>query len=66
MTINEGLELEARIFELMTGHMAPFKDSPAAAGPTDMVERAKHWWAWRAQFEGLLKAMHVAIDEMLD
>jgi hypothetical protein len=56
-------ELEAEIFRRMTGRMAPYKDSPAAAGPTDMEARKECWREWRQHFGPFLRAMHATLLE---
>lgn len=55
---NARYEIEAHAFNLMTGHMAPGKDSPATAGPTDYEEREREWITWK-------KTNRICIDAMM-
>jgi len=64
MTNNQKLEIEARAFEIITGRMAPFKDSPAAAGLTDHAERAEVWREWRQFYGIVIEAMEKAFEEL--
>lgn len=63
MTQSEKYDVEARAFEIMTGMMAPGKDSPAAAGPTDMAIREETWKDWRDFHDRIIRAMLKAFDE---
>ena len=46
------------------GDLAPFKDSPAAAGGWDMAERRACWHEWR-EFNGpIIQAMEAAFEEV--
>ena len=56
-------ELEARAFALTTGLMAPGKDTPIAAGTTDIEERERQWHLWRKTNDRLLTALFRAMDE---
>lgn len=65
MTSNERLEIEAAAFQRMTGRMAPFKDSPAACGPTDFADRCECWKEWREFHRTIILAMEKAFEEHL-
>lgn len=66
MTNNQKLEIEARAFEIMTGRMAPFKDSPSANGPAPYAERAEVWREWRQFYGIVIEAMEKAFEELED
>ena len=63
MNESEKYDIEARAFQLMTGFMAPGKDSPAAAGPTDMAERRDAWSRWKKLNNRTIWAMLKAFEE---
>lgn len=66
MNANTQFEIEAYAFKLMTGHMAPGKDSPAAAGPTDDEEREREWVKWKDENRKCINAMMSAFIHLYD
>jgi hypothetical protein len=46
MDTNTFFEITAETYRLMTGRLAPGKDAPAAAGPTDQRERERDYSEW--------------------
>lgn len=65
MNSYQRLEIEARAFQIMTGRLAPFKDSPAAAGSMDMADLQKCWQEWRDQYSHIIHAMEAAFEEVM-
>ena len=65
MTSNQRLEIEARAFQIMTGRLAPFKDLPAAASPTDIADVEETWHEWREFHSRIIQAMETAFEEMM-
>ncbi len=59
MNANERFEIVAQVFQHMRGHLAPGKDSPAAAGTVDIEERNAVWEEWCGQ---CLWAVNLTID----
>lgn len=57
---NTKYEIEAFAFHYMTGKMAPGKDSPAAAGGDDYVEREQAWKRWKDEHGKCVQAMLAA------
>lgn len=66
MNANTRYEIKARAFNLMTGHMAPGKDSPAAAGPTDYDERELAWLRWLDTNRHCIESMFQAFEEITE
>ena len=64
MDANTKYEIEAYAFNVMTGHVAPGKDSPAAAGGTDYAEREQAWKRWKDTHRECIHAMITAFDYM--
>ena len=58
-------EIMALAFKSMTGHMAPGKDSPCAAGPTDMRERFLAWLEWTERYGDAVNAAIRAAESVL-
>lgn len=59
-------EVEAKAFHIMTGQMAPGKDSPAACGPTDFDGRMKAFLEWRENNHEILMAMRQAFEDVME
>ena len=64
MTPNTKYEIEARAFQIMTGQMAPGKDSPSAAGPSNLELRRELWDMWQNHYAPVIIALLKAFEEM--
>lgn len=63
MDANEQFELVARIFQLMTGLMAPGKDVPPGYSTVPEEMRNETFIEWREHFQPFIHAMLQAVDE---
>ena len=65
MTDNEWFEIKAAAFYAMTGFMAPGKDIPAAANPSEsyLVTRAAEWDRWSLEYSDILPALREALED---
>ena len=66
MKANTRFEIEARAFNIMTGHMAPGKDAPAAAGDDDYEERQRAWIEWKQTHSTCINSMILAFENQLE
>jgi len=62
MNANDKFEIFADMFHTMTGHMAPGKDQPVAAGLD--AERAHRWGDWLLNNSEILEALNKALDSV--
>lgn len=58
-------EIQAEAFRRMTGHLAPGKDAPAAAGSLDFDERTAIYARWAEIHGECVYAMLDAVDCVL-
>ena len=64
MDYNIQFEILAEAFRLMTGYMAPGKDTAAAAGAAPIEERIQRWGAWNVNNQEIISAMLRAVDKV--
>ena len=67
MSINpvEKFEIEAEVFRLMTGEMAPGKSAPSAMYPVTIEVRIKMWSEWFAKHGEAVHATIRAIERRI-
>ncbi len=65
MTVTEKYEVKAEAFRLMTGHMAPGKDTPMLAYSAPFKERESLWQAWHEEHGGCVVAMLLAFEHTM-
>jgi len=65
MSSNMRYELKAECFRIMTGHIAPGKDSPAAYPSEPYETRRAEWKAWWTANSEVVMAMLAAFDSVM-